>query len=633
MSTSPRPGDGKDLTRLAGLKLGNYRLERVLGRGRMGVVYLAKDEALLRPTAIKILSWKEAEAQGHDPVKWFLAEARLVARVNHPRVVQIYGAARQDDHCYIAMEYVVGESAEAMVQHGPVPPEVATDVVLQAAAALHAAHRSGVIHRDVKPGNLLVGPGGVTKLGDFGMALGSAEVSPATARVRVGTPYYTAPEIWKGATATPESDVYSLGATYFHLLTGRPPFPGADVAAVEQGHLRAPPPDPRRFVPSLPASCAALVARALAKDPKDRQPSALVLEWEARRVLQDLAAGAPARAAGEGAVAPAAAPPDDRRAPPPPAPAALRRLGFTRRPFFDAAPRSLENAWEPLAVARTRLLEQLDVARAPVVAVTGSPGPGHVALSRRLADALGHDRLSLFLHVAPSAADRALVQNLCRIAGAVIEESSEEACLDALVERLSEERQHRDRIPVLTLAGVAVPHPSTAGLARVVEAARASGAFQLVLAGAPGLAASVDRCRVTAGDARPPELQLPALEREDVEIYVRAWLDAALAPRSPPLLLSLDAMLLVALRAEGALDRIDCLCENMLVLAAAEERRTLGAWHAWAASDQERWATRPPPEFPRKPPTWPPPEVADVIDACRRGAGLPPWPRAAGRSA
>src|SRR5512146_3543859 len=134
-STSSRPGDGKDLTRLAGLKLGNYRLERLLGRGRMGVVYLAKDEALLRPTAIKILSWKAAEAQGHDPVKWFLAEARLVARINHPRVVQIYGAARQDDHCYIAMEYVVGQSAEAMVQQGPIAPEIATDIVLQAAAA------------------------------------------------------------------------------------------------------------------------------------------------------------------------------------------------------------------------------------------------------------------------------------------------------------------------------------------------------------------------------------------------------------------------------------------------------------------------------------------------------------------
>src|SRR5512133_627857 len=259
------------LSGLAGLKLGNYRLERLIGRGRMGVVYLAKDEALLRPTAVKILSWTTAEAQGHDPVRWFLAEARLVARINHPRVVQIYGAARQDDHCYIAMEYVVGESAEAMVKDGPVSPEIATDIVLQAAAALHAAHRSGVIHRDVKPANLLVGAGGVTKLGDFGMA----ELSAGNAHVRVGTPYYTAPEIWTGGAATPASDVYSLGATYYHLLTGKPPFPGNDVATVEHAHLRSPVPDPRRLVPTLPASCAALVAHALAKDPKGRQASAM----------------------------------------------------------------------------------------------------------------------------------------------------------------------------------------------------------------------------------------------------------------------------------------------------------------------------------------------------------------------
>ncbi len=170
----PRAPAPPDLTALAGMKLGNYRLERLVGRGRMGVVYLAKDEALLRATAIKVLSWSATDAKGQDPVQWFLAEARLVARINHPRVVQIYGAARQGDYCYIAMEYVPGRSAEAMVTRGALPPELATDILVQAASALHAAHRSGVVHRDVKPANLLVGDDGVTKLGDFGMALGPA---------------------------------------------------------------------------------------------------------------------------------------------------------------------------------------------------------------------------------------------------------------------------------------------------------------------------------------------------------------------------------------------------------------------------------------------------------------------------
>src|SRR5512145_2477533 len=269
MPTS-RATETVDLARLAGLKLGNYRLERLIGRGRMGVVYLANDEALLRPTAIKILSWRAADAQGQDPVKWFLGEARMVARINHPRVVQIYGAARQGDHCYIAMEYVVGRSAEAIVGEGPLSAELATDILLQAAAALHAAHGSGIVHRDVKPANLLVGKDGVTKLGDFGMALGSADLAVGNAHIRVGTPYYTAPEIWTGAKASAASDIYSLGATYYHLLTGRPPYPGPSVADVEQAHLRAPIPDPRALVPSLPPSCAALLARALAKDPAER---------------------------------------------------------------------------------------------------------------------------------------------------------------------------------------------------------------------------------------------------------------------------------------------------------------------------------------------------------------------------
>jgi hypothetical protein len=248
-----------------------------------------------------------------------------------------------------------------------------------------------------------------------------------------------------------------------------------------------------------------------------------------------------------------------------------------------------------------------------------------------VADALGRDRVALFLDVAAAGADRALLQNLCRTAGAVVAESSDEACLDALVERLSEERQHRHRTPVAVLAGVTAPHPSTAGLARVVDAARASGAFQLVLAGAPGLSAVLERSRVTPPGLRVPELTLPPLEREDVAAYLRAWIDATLGPRAPPIVPSRDAVLLLALRSEDALDRTDHLCENMLVLAAAGRTRSLGAWHAWAASDRERWGTRPPAALPVRPPAWPPPEVADVIDACRRGAGMPPWPRTAGR--
>jgi hypothetical protein len=618
--TTPTPEpDSADLTRLAGMKLGNYRLERLIGRGRMGIVYLAKDEALLRPTAIKILSWSVAEAKGQDPVQWFLAEARLVARINHPRVVQIYGAARHGDHCYIAMEYVVGSSAEALVASaGRLAPDVATDMLLQAAAALDAAHRSGVVHRDVKPANLLVGEDGVTKLGDFGMALGS-EVGAGTAHVRVGTPYYTAPEIWRGGAASPSSDVYALGATYFHLLTGTPPYPGPDEASVEQAHQRAPVPDPRALVPDLPESCAALVARALAKSPRERHASAQTLLWDGRRVLQELVtsprAGVRPRPR---ATAPAAPPP-------PAAPRAkgplADALGFHVQPFAAAVP---EACVEPLAAVRARISgwTRDDTS---VLALTGGPESGRSALARQTAAELSRDRLALALDVRDDGEGRTLLQRLCRAAG-VPEEPSEDASLDAVIACFTEEH-HADRAPpVVVLDGVSAPQPPPRGLARLVEAALWSRSFKVLLAGDPGLAGALARAGVELDPAA--ELAVPPLDREQIAAHVRGAIDAALPPHAPPVLVTPDALLLLALRSEGALERVNRIAENMLWLAAAERRRTLTSWHAWAASDLERWSTaHPAATLPRRPERWPPPEVMDVIDACRRGAGLPPWPR------
>jgi type II secretory pathway predicted ATPase ExeA len=614
---------------LVGTRLGNYRLERVIGRGRMGVVYLAKDEALLRPTAIKVLAWSAQDSRGQDPVQWFLAEARLVARINDPRVVQIYGAARHGEYFYIAMEYVPGRSSEAMLEEsGRLAPEVATEILLQASSALLAAHRSGVVHRDVKPANLLVGQGGVTKLGDFGMALGAAGVGVGAANVRAGTPFYTAPEIWRGGVAGPPSDIYALGATYFHLLTGRPPFDGPDIPTVEQAHLKAPIPDPGTFVPGLPASCTALIRRALAKAPAERHPSAQDLMWDGRRVMQDLSgfrqAGAPQAPSRQtsGVRAPRLAPPEPAELPPVSGP--LKDvLGFERRPFGPVDAANAPYQAEPHASARSCLLQVLSEGDRPVVALTGPRGSGRSTLLRGLAAALASTRLVLSIDVRAAPEGRTLLQRLCNVAG-VTEASGDE--IRRILDRLDEERRQRQR-PLVVLDGVQVPHPSTTGLSAIVGAAVTTRGFQVLLCGEPGLMDALARTGVDLRGQRPAEVALPPLDADQVAHFVRSWLRATRPREAQPVVFSQDALLLLARRSEGVLLRIGTLAENMLVLAAAERRRTVTAWHAWAASDRERWYGRPAAGLPVRPAEWPTREALEALDACRTAAGLPPWPR------
>jgi len=640
----PRQHKAPDQANLVGAKLGNYRLERVIGRGRMGVVYLAQDEALLRPTAIKLLAWSAAEANGHDPVQWFLTEARLIARVNHPDVVQIYGAARQGDHCYIAMEYVPGLSAEATVARGgPLPPEQATHVLLKAASALYAAHLSGIVHRDVKPGNLLLGGAGVVKLSDFGMALGSAGHGTPSAHVRVGTPYYTAPEVWRGEAASPASDIYSLGATYFHLLTGRPPYAGEDVAAIERAHLRAAVPDPRQFTPRLPPSCARLIERALAKSPRDRHPSAEALSSEGRQVLRELGSqertpaavsstppvaraspGAPRPAPNPGREAPRA--PGAPTAPPVPAPL-VRALGLVRRPFLEVDPGD-PFLLEPLASTQRRLFEAAADPSAALIAVTGASGCGAGLLCRATASGLAASRRVLVA----SGCDRegrSVLDQLCRAAG-LSGAGADEARASALIERMVADGRGELPPALVFLEGVAAPE-SVSALARLVAAALFTRGLKVVLAGEPGLLPELLRAGVDLPAGRLVEIPVPRFNPDETSRYVRGWLDAALTRGSPPLLLSPDAALLLAHRSGGAVERLNCLAENMLMLAAAQGTRVLTSWHAWTASDAERWAeARTLSEMPRRPESWPAAEVVPILDACRRAAGLAPWPRAPG---
>ncbi len=258
-TTAPRV-----VTRIAG----KYEVVRLLGQGGMGVVYEATDSVLLRRVALKLLPG--AALDGPRAVEMFLEEARAAARLRHPCAVTVHDAGRDGDDVFIAMELVEGGTAQDALAAGPLPPARALAVAADVCRALAAAHAAGLIHRDVKPGNILLPADGPAKLGDFGLAVPRlADGGLATQRGRTaGTPAFMSPEQFLGERLGPASDLYSLGATLYALLTGRPPFQSGHIGGYMDAHLRAPLPD----LSGLPAG--EVIRRAMAKAPAQRYASA-----------------------------------------------------------------------------------------------------------------------------------------------------------------------------------------------------------------------------------------------------------------------------------------------------------------------------------------------------------------------
>ena len=257
------------------LAAGRYRLERELGRGGMATVLLAYDEELDRPVAVKLLPEHLAsDAAFHAR---FFREARLAGRLSHPNVVRVYDAGEADGRPFIVMEYVPGES---LAEAGPLPAARVVELGLQACAGLQHAHDAGLVHRDVKPANLLVRDDGVLKIADFGIARAAESTRHTEVGTLLGTAAYLAPEQIAGADATPASDVYSLGAVLYELLTGRLPYAFsslAELAAQQNDGLIAP---VRDLVPEVPHELEAAVMHALARDPQFRPASPVDLAHE-----------------------------------------------------------------------------------------------------------------------------------------------------------------------------------------------------------------------------------------------------------------------------------------------------------------------------------------------------------------
>ena len=265
------------MTRTSVLAAGRYRLEGRIAAGGVGEVWKGTDEVLGRPVAVKLL---RAGYAGHPgSLARFRSEARHAAALSDPGIAQVYDYGEAGSP-YLVMELIDGPSLAEVLGGGPLDPARAMDVVAQAAAGLEAAHRAGLVHRDIKPGNLLLGPGGQVKITDFGIshAVGSAPVTGTG--VLLGTPAYLAPERVAGQEATAASDLYSLGVVAWECLAGAPPFTGPP-AEVALAHRDRPlPPLPG----AVPAEAAALVAELTAKDPLARPPGAGVVAERAGRL-------------------------------------------------------------------------------------------------------------------------------------------------------------------------------------------------------------------------------------------------------------------------------------------------------------------------------------------------------------
>jgi serine/threonine-protein kinase len=253
---------------------GRYRLEDVIGRGGMSTVYRATDRILQRTVAVKVMSAALAE---DDPthVARFEREARAAASLVHPGIVTVYDTGVDGDQRFIAMEFVDGESlAKVIAQRAPLEPERAKEITAQVADALEAAHRAGLVHRDVKPGNVMIARDGSAKVLDFGIARVADAGSITRTATLLGTAAYMAPEHALGSAVDARSDIYSLGCLLYAMLTGGPPFSGEVAAAVMHQQVNAIPRPPSEANPRVSRDLDALVLQMLAKSPAERPQSA-----------------------------------------------------------------------------------------------------------------------------------------------------------------------------------------------------------------------------------------------------------------------------------------------------------------------------------------------------------------------
>jgi serine/threonine-protein kinase len=271
---------GDDLG-LEGERFGVYEIEAFAGRGGMARVYRARHSMLRRPCAVKVLS-PELAIRAPEYVGLFLDEARAAAALVHPNVVTVHNIGLERGLRFIEMEFIDGSSLQCERPGEESGSLRATGLMLQVSSGLAEAHRLGIVHRDLKPANVMVTRTGVAKLADFGLA---KRLETSGDGALVGTPYFMAPELFDGGSASRQSDVYAAGVTYFYLLTGRFPFSDHSIVGLARKHAKDPVPDIAALRSGVPPRASELLSRCLAKDPGARLPDASALREELRSLF------------------------------------------------------------------------------------------------------------------------------------------------------------------------------------------------------------------------------------------------------------------------------------------------------------------------------------------------------------
>jgi hypothetical protein len=345
---------------------GRYRLERVLGSGGMGTVWHGLDLRLDRPVAVKVLSGGGLSLP--KAMERFGREARAVARLSHPNIVPVYDVGADDDDPYLVMELIDGSTVAQLLDDGPLALADVLGIGSQVCDGLTAAHVAGIVHRDIKPTNLIVTAAGVVKICDFGVARLLDHADLTESAVAMGSPKYMAPEQISGDPVDARTDLYGLGCSMYAMLTGRPPFASGTPLSVAHQHVTAAPEPVTMHRPEVPPEVAALIADLLAKAPSARPPDAAAVQVRIAAAADRLAAAGPVAGARPAAPATIAVEPAAR---------AVAGGG----PSPAAAARSTRRRWTVGAIAATLSAIAITVALVAVTTAERQSGARRLAAS------------------------------------------------------------------------------------------------------------------------------------------------------------------------------------------------------------------------------------------------------------